>query len=61
MCLTISVEQLRDLREVSEEKDLDTLRWIGRNISLPKKFVEEIAIRAGIANKESSAAFQMMI
>ena len=26
---------------------------MGRNISLPKKFVEEIAKRAGIANKES--------
>jgi predicted ribosome quality control (RQC) complex YloA/Tae2 family protein len=31
---------------VTAEKDLDILRWIGRNISLPKKFVEEIVQRA---------------
>ena len=48
---TISVEQLRAMRSAAE-KDLDILRWIGRNISLPKKFVEEIARKAGIANKK---------
>ena len=48
---TISVEQLRAMRS-GAEKDLDILRWIGRNISLPKKFVEEIARKAGIANKK---------
>ena len=56
---TISVEQLRAMRSAAE-KDLDILRWIGRNISLPKKFVEEIARKAGIANKKV-AQFQMMI
>ena len=48
---TISVEQLRAMRSAAE-KELDILRWIGRNISLPKKFVEEIARKAGIANKK---------
>lgn len=48
---TISVEQLRAMRSAAE-KDLNILRWIGRNISLPKKFVEEIARKAGIANKK---------
>ena len=48
---TISVEQLRAMRSAAE-KDLDILRWIGRNISLPKKFVEEIARKTGIANKK---------
>ena len=48
---TISVEQLRAMRSAAE-KDLDILRWIGRNISLPKKFVEEIARKAGITNKK---------
>ncbi|HET7389205.1 MAG TPA: NFACT family protein, partial [Nitrososphaeraceae archaeon] len=44
----LSVEQLRSMRSAAE-KDLDVLRWIGRNISLPKKFVEEIAKRAEVA------------
>jgi predicted ribosome quality control (RQC) complex YloA/Tae2 family protein len=48
---TISVEKLRNMRSATE-KDLDILRWIGRNISLPKKFVEEIARKAGITNKK---------
>ena len=29
-------------------RNLDVLRWIGRNISMPKKFVEEVINRAGI-------------
>jgi len=48
---TISVEQIRAMRSAAE-KELDILRWIGRNISLPKKFVEEIVRKAGIANKK---------
>ena len=44
----LSVEQLGSMRSAAE-KDLDVLRWIGRNISLPKKFVEEIAKRAEVA------------
>jgi predicted ribosome quality control (RQC) complex YloA/Tae2 family protein len=47
----ISLEQLQSKRS-SQEKDLDTLRWMGRNISMPKKFVEEIAIRAGVEAKK---------
>jgi predicted ribosome quality control (RQC) complex YloA/Tae2 family protein len=44
----LSVEQLGSMRSAAE-KDLDVLRWIGRNISLPKKFVEEVAKRAEVA------------
>lgn len=42
----LSHEQLLSLRDKS--KDLDVLRWIGRGVSMPKKFVEEVAVRAGI-------------
>lgn len=42
----LSPEQLLSLR--NEAKNLDVLRWIGRAVSLPKKFVEEVAKRAGI-------------
>lgn len=42
----LSPEQLVSLRDKS--KDLDVLRWIGRGVSMPKKFVEEVAVRAGI-------------
>jgi predicted ribosome quality control (RQC) complex YloA/Tae2 family protein len=47
----ISLEQLQSKRSL-QEKDLDTLRWMGRNISMPKKFVEEIAIRSGVEAKK---------
>lgn len=47
----LSVEQLRTMRSAAEG-DLDILRWIGRNISLPKKFVEEIVRRAAISTKK---------
>ena len=42
----ITVDQMLSLRD--EAKNLDVLRWIGRNISMPKKFVEEVINRAGI-------------
>src|ERR671917_770402 len=42
----ISLDQMLSLRD--EAKNLDVLRWIGRNISMPKKFVEEVINRAGI-------------
>lgn len=45
----ITLEQMLSLR--SEAKNLDALRWIGRSISMPKKFVEEVAKRAGIESK----------
>ncbi len=38
--------------------DLDVLRWMGRNLSMPKKFVEEIAIRIGIQSKKGWTAFR---
>ncbi|MEM2139425.1 ribosome rescue protein RqcH [Nitrososphaera sp.] len=42
----LTLAELLSLRDKS--KDLDVLRWIGRGVSMPKKFVEEVAIRAGI-------------
>ena len=42
----VTLDQLLALR--NEAKNLDVLRWIGRGISMPKKFVEEVAKRAGI-------------
>jgi len=42
----LSLEQMLALR--NEAKNLDVLRWIGRGLSMPKKFVEEVAKRAGI-------------
>ncbi len=43
---SLSQEQMLALR--SDAKNLDVLRWIGRGLSMPKKFVEEVARRAGI-------------
>jgi predicted ribosome quality control (RQC) complex YloA/Tae2 family protein len=49
----VTLEQMLSLR--NEAKNLDVLRWIGRGISMPKKFVEEVARRAGIeADKQAS-------
>jgi predicted ribosome quality control (RQC) complex YloA/Tae2 family protein len=45
----VTLEQMLALR--NEAKNLDVLRWIGRSISMPKKFVEEVAKRAGIESK----------
>ena len=42
----ITFDQMLSLRD--EAKDLDVLRWIGRNVSMPKKFAEEVISRAGI-------------
>jgi predicted ribosome quality control (RQC) complex YloA/Tae2 family protein len=42
----ITLDQMLSLR--NEAKNLDVLRWIGRNVSMPKKFVEEVTKRAGI-------------
>ncbi len=42
----ITLDQMLSLR--NEAKNLDVLRWIGRSISMPKKFVEEVTKRAGI-------------
>jgi predicted ribosome quality control (RQC) complex YloA/Tae2 family protein len=42
----ITLDQMLSLRDGA--KNLDVLRWIGRNISMPKKFVEEVINRAGI-------------
>ena len=47
--LDITLEQLQSMRNSIDAKDLDVLRWLGRNISIPKKFVEEIIRRACIS------------
>jgi len=46
----ITLEQLRAMREDKQSYSLDVVKWIGRKISIPKKYVEEIAIRAGISS-----------
>ena len=47
----LSLEQLKTTTK-DEVKDLDVLRWMGRNLSMPKKFVEEIATRARIQSRK---------
>ena len=49
----VTLEQMLSLR--NEAKNLDVLRWIGRSISMPKKFVEEVAKRAGIEPDRQAA------
>ena len=46
----ITLEQLQAMREDKQSDNLDVVKWIGRKISIPKKYVEEIAIRAGISS-----------
>jgi len=45
----VALEQM--LASRSEAKNLDVLRWIGRSISMPKKFVEEVGKRASLPAK----------
>jgi predicted ribosome quality control (RQC) complex YloA/Tae2 family protein len=49
----LTLEQMLSLR--NEAKNLDVLRWIGRSISMPKKFVEEVAQRAGIESDKQAS------
>jgi predicted ribosome quality control (RQC) complex YloA/Tae2 family protein len=49
----ITLDQMLSLR--NEAKNLDVLRWIGRSISMPKKFVEEVTKRAGIPLSKQAA------
>jgi predicted ribosome quality control (RQC) complex YloA/Tae2 family protein len=49
----VTLDQMLSLR--NEAKSLDVLRWIGRGISMPKKFVEEVARRAGIEADRQAA------
>lgn len=48
----VTLDQLLSLRS---EAKIDSLRWIGRGISMPKKFVEEVAQRAGIDPHKQAA------
>jgi len=50
----LSLAQLLLLRERSG--DLDVLRWMGRGVSMPKKFVEEVAKRAGIEGSRQAGS-----
>ncbi len=47
-------EQLLSLRDEAA-KNVDALRWIGRSISMPKKFVEEVARRAGVQTSKQAS------
>src|ERR687889_2204368 len=49
----ITLDQMLPLRDGAE--NLDVRRWIGRNISMPKKFVEEVINRAGIEVDKQAA------
>jgi predicted ribosome quality control (RQC) complex YloA/Tae2 family protein len=49
----ITLDQMFYLRDGA--KNLDVLRWIGRNISMPKKFVEEVINRAAIQVDKQAA------
>ncbi|HXV46141.1 MAG TPA: ribosome rescue protein RqcH [Nitrososphaera sp.] len=49
----VTLDQMLSLR--NEAKGLDMLRWIGRSVSMPKKFVEEVARRAGIEADKQAA------
>jgi predicted ribosome quality control (RQC) complex YloA/Tae2 family protein len=49
----VTLEQMLKLRD--EAKNLDVLRWTGRSVSMPKKFVEEVAKRAGIEADKQAA------
>ena len=48
--LDLTLEQLQNMRNNSDAKELDALRWLGRNISIPKKFAEEIIRKASITS-----------
>lgn len=45
----LTLDKMLSLR--NESKNLDVFRWIGRSVSMPKKFVEEVARRAGVRDK----------
>ena len=48
----LSIEKLRELKKSAEGTNLDIWRWIGRSLSISKKFVEEIVIRSNISDKK---------
>lgn len=50
----ITLEQLLSLRKEAA-KNVDVLRWIGRSISMPRKFVEEVARRAGVQTSKQAS------
>ncbi|HEY1248900.1 MAG TPA: ribosome rescue protein RqcH [Nitrososphaera sp.] len=49
----VTLDQMLSLR--NEARNIDVLRWLGRNISMPKKFVEEVIKRAGVQVAKQAA------
>jgi len=49
----VTLDQMLSLR--NEARNIDVLRWLGRNISMPKKFVEEVTKRAGVQVTKQAA------
>jgi predicted ribosome quality control (RQC) complex YloA/Tae2 family protein len=48
---TISLEEFESKFQ-NEMKNLEITKWLGRILSLPKKFVEEVLFRTGISNNK---------
>ena len=42
----LSLEVLLNLRETEKDQNVEVEKWLGRNISLSKKYIEEIAAKA---------------
>jgi predicted ribosome quality control (RQC) complex YloA/Tae2 family protein len=42
----LSLEDLLNLRETEKDQNIEVEKWLGRNISLSKKYIEEIAAKA---------------
>jgi predicted ribosome quality control (RQC) complex YloA/Tae2 family protein len=49
----VTLNQMLSLR--NEARNIDVLRWLGRNISMPKKFVEEVTKLAGVQVTKQAA------
>lgn len=49
----VTLDQMLSLR--NEARNIDVLRWLGRNISMPKKFVEEVTKRADVQVTKQAA------
>jgi predicted ribosome quality control (RQC) complex YloA/Tae2 family protein len=49
----ITFEQFRSASQDPKLRELDILKWIGRSISLPKRFVEEIVRMSGVPTSKS--------
>jgi predicted ribosome quality control (RQC) complex YloA/Tae2 family protein len=50
----LSVSDLLELREKEKDHDMEVEKWLGRNISLSKKYIEEIVARAKMKHRRLS-------